>query len=158
MIPEVEQAMTDFDWFGVDENGYVGHFTTAGFKLLPKSVSASAEDLKKVTDYFKQVKPRKAGYSVNADLEKHVGPFENENEKAKYLSDFSEMAVRGLYSFDIDTYVKPGLAYFCVAIPLQPLTLDLLPADIRSIVARTVLKGIRFEETTEIEYASSLAL
>jgi hypothetical protein len=38
-IPETEQEATDFDWFAVDESGCIGHFTTAGFKLLPKSVS-----------------------------------------------------------------------------------------------------------------------
>lgn len=39
MIPEMEQQETDFDWFGVDEDGSVGHFTKAGFKYLRLSNS-----------------------------------------------------------------------------------------------------------------------
>jgi len=158
MISEVEQQMTDYDWFGVDESGCLGHFTTAGFKLLPKSVSASREDLKRVTDYFRQTEPTKERHVVTTDLEKYVGAFESGDKRKQYLSGFTEMADRGLYSFDIDTYERPGLAYFCVAIPLQPLKLDSLPRDIQSIVGRTVLKGIRFQDTRGIEYAGTLEL
>src|SRR4051812_39010755 len=91
MIPEIEQEATDFDWFAVDESGCIGHFTTAGFKLLPKSVAASAEDLKKVTEHFKQLTPTGAGYQVSADLEKETGPFESQKKRDQYLSSFSDM-------------------------------------------------------------------
>jgi len=158
MIPEIEQEATDFDWFAADESGCVGHFTTAGFKLLPKSVSVSAEDLKKVTDYFRQLTPTGAGYQVSGELEKEIGPFESEKKRAQYLSSFSEMADRGLYSFDIDTYVRPGLAYFRVAVPVQPVRLESLPKEVREIVERTQLKGIRLGEASRIDYESTLSL
>jgi len=38
-IPTAEQEETDFDWFGLDEEGFIGHFTTGGFKCLPQSVA-----------------------------------------------------------------------------------------------------------------------
>ena len=158
MIPEIEQEATDFDWFAADERGFIGHFTTAGFKLLPKSVSESAVALKKVTNYFKQLTPTGIGYHVSGDLDKQTGPFESEGKRAQYLSSFSEMAARGLYSFDIDTYVRPGLAYFLVAAPVQPVRLDSVPMDVRAIVERTRLKGIRLGETSLIDYELTLNL
>src|SRR5688572_33264912 len=103
MIPEMEQQETDFDWFGVDEDGSVGHFTTAGFKYLPKSVAVNGEDLKKVTDYFKRLPPGDHGYLVEDGFAKETA-FEDDGERTRYLSCFTEMAQRGLYSFDIDTY------------------------------------------------------
>jgi hypothetical protein len=158
MIPESEQQERDFDWFGVDEDGCIGHFTTAGFKLLPKSVSANANDLQKVTHYFEEKAPSGTGCNVSKDLEKEIGHFKNMNERAPYLFDFCEMANKGLYSFDIDTYVKPSLAYFCVAVPNLPLKLESLPPNIRAIISRTFLKGIRFAEISRIDYEFTLNL
>jgi hypothetical protein len=158
MIPEPEQQETDFDWFGLDENGCVGHFTTAGFKLLPKSVSANVEDLRKITRYFDEIGQTGAGCNVNRNLEKEVGHFKNETERSRYLFDFCRMADKGLYSFDIDTYVRPGIAYFCVAVPSLPLKLESLPPIIRAIIGRTFLKGIQFAEISRIDYEFTLNL
>jgi hypothetical protein len=158
IIPEEEQWVRDFDWFATDESGCIGHFNTAGFKLLPQSVSASAEDLKTVTDYFQSLMPTGAGYEVSADLEKEAGPFKSEKERARYLSGIAYLANSGLFSFDIDTYVKPGLAYFRVAVPVQPVRLESLPRKIREIVERTRFEGIRFGETSRIDYELTLYL
>src|SRR5262245_966752 len=147
-ISESEQESTDFDWFAVDEIGCIGHFTTAGFKLLPRSVASSAEDLKKLTDYFKKLVSTGVRYHVSNDLETEVGPFEREAKREQYLAGFVGMAGRGLYSFDIHTYVRPGLAYFCVATPIQPLYVESLPKEIRTIIERTQLKGIRLSEAS----------
>jgi hypothetical protein len=158
VISESEQQETDFDWFGLDENGCIGHFTTAGFKLLPKSISTNAEDLQKIAHYFEEIAPTGAGCNASRNLDEEVGHFKNENERAHYLSNFIEMADKGLYSFDIDTYVKPGLAYYCVAIPNLPLKLESLPQSIRAIISRTFLKGIRFAEISRIDYKFTLKL
>lgn len=155
-ITEVEQEETDYDWFGVDERGCVGHFTTAGFKLLPKSVSVSAEELEKVTNYFRHLPPTDSTFQVSGDLEKETGPFESEEKRDQYLASFSDMARKGLYSFDIDTYVSPGLAYFQVTSPFHPLQLESLPPEIRTIVGRTRLKGVHLGETTRIDYETTL--
>ena len=51
-ISEDDQETIDFDWFGVDEVGHIGHFTSAGFKRLPRSVAADAVGLDTITAYF----------------------------------------------------------------------------------------------------------
>ena len=67
------------------------------------------------------------------------------------------MADRGLYSFNIATYVRPNLAYFKVADPVRPATVNDLPSDIQRIVSRTLLRGITLARTVEIPYESTLA-
>ena len=64
-IPFDKQARTDFEWFGVDEDDLIGHFTTAGFKRLPPSVAKSGEDLRTVTDYFGNVGPVRGAHTVD---------------------------------------------------------------------------------------------
>jgi hypothetical protein len=152
MIPESEQEATDFDWFAVDESGCIAHFATAGFKLLPRSVSASAEDLEKMTAFFTQLPPAGAGYHVEDDS------FGNDPKRPPDYTSFFEMADRGLYSFDSDPSIVPGLAYYRVAKPARVLTLESLPSRIREIVSRTVLKGIRLEQTSKIDYHWTLSL
>ena len=57
------------------------------------------------------------------------------------------MTDRGLY---------PTTAYFCVAIPIRPLSIEDLPQAIRVIVSRTVLKGVPLQAIPRIEYGSTL--
>ena len=64
-IPLDKQAGTDFDWFGIDEEGFIGHFTTAGFKRLPSSVAHCAEDLKRISDYFEHIAPVRGSHNVD---------------------------------------------------------------------------------------------
>jgi hypothetical protein len=155
-IDDSEQEMTDFDWFAADEQRYLAHFATAGFKHLPASVTRCAEDLAAVTEYFQNRAPVFSGHRVNPDIGRDRSDWKGEAEEARYLSSFVKMAARGLYSYDIETYVSPMTAYFCVAIPIRPLSLDDLPQEVREIIGRTVLKGVRLEATPRIEYGSTL--
>src|SRR5947207_129384 len=67
MIPKDEQEGRDFDWFGVDADGHIAHFTTAGFKYLPGSVSGSAEDLQQAIDYFDNEAPIRGAHTVDSE-------------------------------------------------------------------------------------------
>jgi hypothetical protein len=155
-IDEVEQESTDFDWFAVDEQGHLAHFATAGFKHLPATVTLSAEDLAVVTDYFHNRAPIFSGHQVNPDIGCDRSDWKGEAAEARYLSSFVEMAGRGLYSYDIETYVKPMTAYFCVAIPTRPLSIEDLPQEVRVIVRNTVLAGVQLQAIPRIEYGSTL--
>jgi hypothetical protein len=68
------------------------------------------------------------------------------------------MADKGLYSYDIETYVRPGLAYFRVAIPLTPVKVNELPDDVRRIVQRTLLPGISLQGSSRVDYESTLGV
>jgi hypothetical protein len=93
-IADVEQETTDFDWFAVDEQGSIAHFATAGFKGLPASVAAFAEDLTIATDYFVNHAPVISGHRINQDIGRDRDDWKGE---ARYLRSFVEMAEKGLY-------------------------------------------------------------
>lgn len=155
-IDDIEQNATDFNWFAVDERGYLAHFATAGFKLLPATVSSSAEDLTLITDYFINRAPAISGHAVNRDIERDRCDWKGEDGEARYLRSFVEMALRGLYSYDIETYIRPTTAYFCVAIPTRPLSIEDLPEEVGVIVRRTVLKGVLLDAIPRIGYGTTL--
>jgi len=157
MIIELdEQEARDFDWFGVDADGHLAHFTTAGFKRLPASVSESAEDLESVTDYFDKNAPIRGAHRVDSESVARFKEWHGEENESRYLASFISMADRGLYSFDIDTYVRPGIAYCRIAIPESPLLLSDLPNEVREIVERTKILSNCFADCSRIDYESTL--
>jgi hypothetical protein len=159
-IPFDTQAGTDFDWFAVDEDELIGHFTTAGFKQLPTSVASSAEDLKLLIDYFENVAPTRGSHTVDesslaAALQREWKGVANEE---RYLRSFVSMADKGLFSFDIQSYLRPGVSYFRVALPETPLTMRELPGNIRKLVSRTVLRGVRLREESRVLFDATLLM
>lgn len=157
-IEAQEQDGTDFDWFGVDECGEIGHFTTAGFKKLPRSVSSSAEDLALVTDYFQREAPIRGPHRVEPTLAREVPDWKGESQEERYLSSFIAMADRGLFSFDIASYLGPNAAYFRVAAPVSPLCMSDLPDRIRDVLGRTIIKGPLLRQRLRIPYEDTLTL
>ena len=68
------------------------------------------------------------------------------------------MADRGLFSFDIESYLRPGIAYFRVALPEAPLAIDELPPNIVKIISRTVLTGVRLRYQSQVFYDATLTM
>lgn len=150
-ISEDEQTYKDFDWYCVDDQGRVGHFASAGFKRLPPSVEASAEDLSFLDRYFEALRVTPETHKLDEQLS-------SDQRTERYLRSFVAMADRGLFSFDIESYPRPEVCYFRVAIPATPLRFIDLPDVVKSILGRTVLKGRSFEECSAIPYAETLTL
>ncbi|WP_162601254.1 hypothetical protein [Occallatibacter savannae] len=151
IITEEQQQTSDLDWFCVDSAGLIGHFASAGFKRIPPSVACSGEDLDVLTSFFLQLRPLSSGHELDAHLPPNC-------RSARYLQSFVSMARRGLFSFDIDSYLKPDICYFRVALPLQPLRISELPDHVRTILTRTELKEMSFADSSTIPYAVTLSL
>jgi len=155
-IGEDIQECRDFDWFCVDDVGEIGHFATAGYKRVPRSVATSLEDLDLVAEYFcKELRP-KTNYLVDQDLELEFP--DPKDRRSVHIQSFVEMAERGLYSFDIASYLRPNINYFRVAVPITPLSIDDLPKAVREIVSRTVFTGRLLRTTSRIPYVDTLDL
>jgi hypothetical protein len=118
-------------------------------------VAASAEDLSTVTAFFMGL-PSAGGYEVDPLLDAEIPDANDRGER--YLRDFVQMADRGLFSFDIETYQKPEIAYFRVAIPKHPIKIEHLPVSIRGIVERTALSGRQLNAATRIPYNVTLVM
>jgi hypothetical protein len=148
-ITEDEQSYTDFDWFCVAPSGNVGHFTSAGYKSIPPSVSVSAEDLRLLSDFFEGLNVTPGAHTLDG----HLMP---ECLTNRYLHSFIAMANRGLYSFDIESHLKLGICYFRVALPKSPLRFANLPDRIRAVLGRTVLNDRSLEECSVVPYSDTL--
>lgn len=81
-----------------------------------------------------------------------------ESQEERYLRSFIAMADRGLFSFDIDSYLGPNTAYFRVALPVSPLCFSDLPDRIRDVLGRTIIKGPLLRDRLRIPYEETLAL
>ena len=159
-IPFRQAGRTDFDWFGVDGEGLIGHFATAGFKRRPPSIASRAEDLKIVIDYFDNLAPVRVSHRVDdkslaAALQRE---WKGEKDEGRYPCNFTPMADKGLLSFDIEPYLKPGIAYFRVASPETPLTIGELPDNIQRIVSRTLLGTVRLKNQSRVPYDATLQM
>jgi hypothetical protein len=150
-ISEEEQSYTDFDWFCVDKSGNIGHFASAGFKSLPRSVICSAEDLALLKIFFKGLPAMSSGHFLDSNLEP-------EKRTERQTRSFVDMADRGLFSFDIESYLRLGVPYFRVALPIAPLRLEALPVRIREILCRTVLNDRLLLDSPLIPYQETLEI
>jgi hypothetical protein len=68
------------------------------------------------------------------------------------------MADRGLFSFDIESYLKPDTCYFRIASPNIPLRFVDLPGSVQIILGRTVLRKQSLKLSSTIPYAETLSI
>jgi hypothetical protein len=133
VIDEIDEADQDWDWFAVDPEGRLGHFTTAGQIPLPETVKQDKEAALRLIEYFFKEAPKNFSYTVRPKNEFGPEGWEEEADRDRYLSDFVAMASTGLFSYNrrLHSYSED---YFLVAAPNEPLLADQLPPEIRDLV------------------------
>jgi hypothetical protein len=156
-ISEIDEEVTDYDWFAVDKGGRIGHFTTGGIGTLPRSVVASSSDLRDVTDFFRTTLPTSTQAHLAPKAQEAAEAMEREAVVKRRFRDFVMMAGRGLYSFDHsyaldcpNLRVRPRPLYYRIAIPVRPVYLSDLPAEIQAILVRTTLADVDFSRSEEV--------
>lgn len=150
MLIDVEEEFTrDWDWYAVDLEGSVGHFTSAGQRALPKSVKLDREMAIQSSQYFFELAPILGGWSIREQAEADCGGWKKQG-KDRYIKDFALMASKGLFSFDTEITNDPNGRYFLVAIPDRNLRISDLPLDIQRFVAQT-RAPLRFAENHYID-------
>lgn len=151
IIDQQEEFTRDWDWYAVDENGHVGHFTSAGLRSLPRSMKQDQEAVESLREYFFKTAPVTGPFRVRLESESDCGGWEKQGRE-RYLPDFVLMASKGLFSFDTSVRRGPSTDYFLVACPECPLTVANVPTEIRSLLLRT-LSTLRF---AGVNYVPSL--
>ena len=157
MIRPEEEADLDLDWFALDAQGHVGHFTTGGCGALPRSAAVSREDLETVHRYVTAL-PEIGASLLNPHRLKGIRlhPF-TKAEPRDALRAWGASAARGLYAYDyLEAQRRRPRPYWVVARPELPLHADELPPGVRDIVGRTVLRGVAFAHDDVIGMASLL--
>jgi hypothetical protein len=151
---EEDQQGLDLDWFAVDANGCVGHFTTAGRFLLPDSVASSKEDWERLRQYFRHDAPTDRSARMCPELPR-IMKWRDEAARERYMRDFLAMASRGLFSYDAADLSADKESYIRVALPDIPLNISELPSDIQSALKRTRLSHFHFASAPEIPEQSA---
>ena len=157
MIREDEEPGLVLDWFGLDAQGNVAHFTTGGCGALPRSAAASRDELKRVHDYVMSLPEMGAGL-LNEDWLKGLRLVPTTRIEPRHsFREWTASAARGLYAYDfIEDQRRRPRPYRVVARPEVPLKADELPPEIREIVGRTVLRDVVFARDDVIGMASLL--
>jgi hypothetical protein len=147
-IGDSEMFATDFDWYAVDRDGCIGHFTTAGVQRLPESLRHSRSILSMLDTFFDNQPPRGTA-SLTPGLESERGA----NGRPLDWSSFLGMAARGLYSYD--TEYGPTADYYRAATPERPLSILELPVYVAEALSRTTIP-VCFREAERIDEAVTL--
>jgi len=93
----IEQYSRDIDWYFIDRNDRLVHVASAGGRL-PKSIEPMDEIINTVHAEILDL-PAIGDYNLNPNIDQIIG-FESQELRTFYLSDFIEMAKRGLISID----------------------------------------------------------
>jgi hypothetical protein len=134
MFTEIEQEISDIDWFFTDNNN-IAFVASAGGKL-PNKI-AQSENYNLLSSYFRSL-PEKSEVLINHNLSKILG---NEIDET-YLSDFIFMAKKGLYCFDKSVLNNfSDTKYHLVAKPLNPIKMENLPKKILEVINLSVCKN-----------------
>jgi hypothetical protein len=126
IIDGQEEFTRDWDWYAVDQDGHVGHFTSAGVRVLPKSVRQDRETTETIARYFFEQAPVVGKWSVGPEAEAECGGWQKQGFE-RYIRDFALMSSNGLFSFNSDLSRTEKGRYYLVAIPERPLLLNNLP-------------------------------
>jgi hypothetical protein len=148
-LSQIDFDTIDLDWFAIDAYGYVGHFTTGGRGAIPRSVTASVDGIRTLTAFFRRTLGPTTSVTIGKRLSVHF-TFEDELARTRYLQDFTQMASRGLFSFDYLPGDPYPAGYFLVAAPERPVHYHSLPTTIQRILLETTLQNVSFPSGQEI--------
>ena len=121
---------SEFDWFAVDSQGRVGHFSTAGLGAVPKIVLEHISQTESLAEDL-------LGLPVVGQAAGHL---------VGNITDWLEMARRGVYSFD---WQHSNGAYRLAATPSSELKVGTLPESMQTTLSKVKFSSLRFHEVTE---------
>jgi hypothetical protein len=136
IIDEAWECDRDWDWYAVDTDGYIAHFTSAGLRALPLSVKQHADTALALIAYFEGRLECSATVLPSDQAKREVAQITDEARIELRLRDYIRAARRGLFSYDTEMVFGDTSGYYLIASPEVPLRIDDLPSEIRSIILR----------------------
>ena len=119
----------EFDWFAVDADGNIGHFSTAGFGPVPTCVLERFAEADALSEDFLRL-------PVTGEADGHL---------SGNIAEWLEMARRGLYSFDWNHSGQ----YRRAATPRVATHISAIPAHLAAKLALLKFPGVRFAARAE---------
>lgn len=133
----------DLDWFAIDRDGHIAHFTSGGWGAVPVFyLEKDYGELAAILNYFESL--------PIIGTAKLVEPLTCPPE---YLTEWNQIAVRGIYSYDFIVYDGP---YSCIATPDIPLNIDQISSHIQKLIKNVIFNNISFSEEKTIDPKSHI--
>lgn len=125
-IDSIECQFTDIEWYGVDDQGNIAVFLSAGVANVPEFVCESRERTESLEEYFDQAEPI-GGSELCMEL----------TDQANSLA--RELSAKGLFYFDADDGTQAGMCnaqryYTKHAQPERPLKYMVLPNHVQKML------------------------
>src|SRR5690348_7136057 len=136
-IDKAEEFTKDWDWFAVDQNGSIGHFTSAGLHPLPKSVKDDVDALTRLTQYFSKELCPSSDFVVTDTALRHIPQPADSDSRRRFLSSFIAIAAKGIFSYNSEMTRELNSGYYLVAKPLDRLTIVDIPPNVAALLQRT---------------------
>lgn len=137
----------DMEWYGVDRQGNIAVFCSAGEGYLPEFVCEDAERADELIDYFNDIEK-----TTSSEL-----LFHREECAEQVARNFSD---KGLYYFDADDGTRLGICtlheyYTKQSFPQKPLKYECLPEGIRKILKHNFMEIENFslKDTIYVKHA-----
>jgi len=154
-ITTSEEFTRDWDWYACDQEGHIGHFTTAGLRCLPKAVKEDRAAAERVVNFFLNDASETGNFIVRPGVETDAGGWDKPGARDRYLKSFAEMARKGMFSYNTQMIHGSRGGYYLVAIPEHPMHIADLPLEIARLVRR-VRAPLLFANTDHIAEADTL--
>lgn len=132
---ETDLICEDIMWFGIDKNGYIFECTSAGVGNIPAFVCKSREETDMLEEYF-----------LNTATKTTVGKILIKDEENDLCNDCKTLSSKGLFCYDA-VIEDNHHDYIKIAEPEEPITINDLPDEIKSIMES---HKVDVDVTTEI--------
>ncbi len=116
----------DIDWFAIDLDMNIAHFASGG-GVTPTGFEIQHCD--QLLEYLEETPTLMDDIIISSQLGKYIA-FKTDQEKKRYIKAFSDMARKGLYSYDktiLNALADPR--YHLVTAPRKPMTMQDLPLN-----------------------------
>jgi hypothetical protein len=123
----------EYDWFAVDQDGHIGHFSSAGYGAIPLAVFDHADAQEQLFAYFQE-------QPIQTEAELMIAP-------GGTLDAWLAMARQGVFSYDFKHWDGP---YQLIARPVRPTFISALPSHIQQIVRHVSFEEICFRTAPTI--------
>ncbi len=146
-IPYVVQSTTDIDWFAIDINGFVGHFSSQG-SCIPENLPDSIEEVNAISQFMFELPFECEEIIPNPRIEDYV-QFESRIGRKTYFEEFDEVVMRRLFAFDkTEPIDSDDHRFHLAASPGNPMVVDELPNKISE-----ALKKMKFDMDFQKDYS-----
>ena len=130
---------TDLDWFAVDVDGHLAHFTSGGSRVVPAKVVASESDLERATVMLRALPM--------------IGKAKICFRAPGIIDTWIDMAKRGLFSYDFisedNNYFEKG-HYRLIARPESPVRIESLDPLLQKALPSFRAPGLCFQKVDRV--------